>query len=542
MEAKRIILLVLVGALLLACNLLPTQPAESERELEATIAAQAAELERLRSGAKVGITIGPKPEEIAAAAFGVWAQKNGVPYKEAQLKIVQKDGVFATVRVTAKFKAGPDSPWLEHQADVQCRRVGGEWRADAEDINVELTEAEQEKQRKRVVATSTAAAQVWSATAAVEAAKAATVAAEQATATAEALATQAAAPPATETAVARAAAIADAQATETVVASGWQPAGLPEECVSSLAVASDGTLYAGTLYDHGIFRSDDGGTSWRAVNNGLGDLTISKVIVAPKAGDHIYASTDPGLWYSNDKGETWQHRAGGRGASWYGARRAESVALGTDDGKVVYCSSHLWFHRVEDYGRTWFDASLNGYVEQIHLVHSAPSKLDRVFAAGYSRLARSDDGGLTWWETARVGAGYPLTTLSVDASDPDIVYVGTREHGIYKSTDGGGSWTPVNNTLPNQGDGLTASALATSPTRSGWVFAALRDADYRDHVDIRDGVYFSSDGGEIWETLVWSEAFRSPPSIRSLAIAPDTEAVYVGTDGFGVWKHAAPSE
>ena len=193
MQARIIVVVVLAGVVLSACGLASAQPLGAEGNIGATVAAQetviAAQVAEL--GSRRSSSGGP--EEVAAAAFEGWAQQTGVPYKEARQEMLHNDGVFATVRIAVKFRASSNSPWREHTADVQCRNVGGKWRADTRTIYLELTEAEQEKQKKQVMATSTAAARAWFATATVEAVKAATVQAEQviATANAQAIATAA---------------------------------------------------------------------------------------------------------------------------------------------------------------------------------------------------------------------------------------------------------------------------------------------------------------------------------------------------------------
>lgn len=73
----------------------------------------------------------------------------------------------------------------------------------------------------------------------------------------------------------------------------WVMSGLPGETVPSLAVGP-GVIYAATHGKrHGIFKSEDGGHSWFAINNGLGDLEIFEVLVSP---------TDPEVAYARGEG------------------------------------------------------------------------------------------------------------------------------------------------------------------------------------------------------------------------------------------------
>ncbi len=51
--------------------------------------------------------------------------------KDTRFQTLNDDSVFATVRITAMFKEHPEAPWLEQEAEVECRKVGGKWQAEA---------------------------------------------------------------------------------------------------------------------------------------------------------------------------------------------------------------------------------------------------------------------------------------------------------------------------------------------------------------------------------------------------------------------------
>ena len=105
----------------------------------------------------------------------------------------------------------------------------------------------------------------------------------------------------------------------------------------------------------GIWRSDDLGESWESINNGLGNLNVSFVAVAPSDSNILYAGTKDGLFRSKDTGKTWKScgNAGGE----IGFRRPQSyqgvviskknpafVVIGTAAGSVFVSS---------DYGDHW---------------------------------------------------------------------------------------------------------------------------------------------------------------------------------------------
>ena len=85
----------------------------------------------------------------------------------------------------------------------------------------------------------------------------------------------------------------------------WTAVGPLGGRISAMAIDSltPSTLYAGT--DAGIFKSRDGGASWRAANSGLTNLTIQSLAVDPQAPSILYAGTNDGIFKSTDGGASW---------------------------------------------------------------------------------------------------------------------------------------------------------------------------------------------------------------------------------------------
>lgn len=66
--------------------------------------------------------------------------------------------------------------------------------------------------------------------------------------------------------------------------------------------------------------------------------------------------------------------------------------------------------------------------------------------AGAYGIWRSDDAGDTWANV--LDQGTPATDLEIDPQNPQILFAGLRRKGIYRSTNGGGSWQPIHNGIP----------------------------------------------------------------------------------------------
>jgi len=95
------------------------------------------------------------PQSKAREAFEQWAEEAGTPYEDVRYETLSDDGTFATVRVTAFFAESPESGWREMQADVECRKVAGEWGCD-QYFSFGLSEAERQRILDAQNATTTA--------------------------------------------------------------------------------------------------------------------------------------------------------------------------------------------------------------------------------------------------------------------------------------------------------------------------------------------------------------------------------------------------
>lgn len=306
----------------------------------------------------------------------------------------------------------------------------------------------------------------------------------------------------------------------------WEQVGLDGECVAALAIAADGAIYAGTLGSgHGVFKSTDEGESWTAVNNGLGGLDIYSLAVAPANPSLVYAITDQGVWRSLDGAATWR-------PSWtdgYGRHVGDmtQIVVGAADASIAYVAGP-WdrFFETVDSGASWKEVRYLGLDSEAGGLCYSIAK-DVAYLYGASGVHRSLDRGRTWLQRASVGSSYRLTALTAVENEPDTVYVGTVEHGIYKSTDGGGSWVPMNTTLPDQGNGVTVMCLALHPLAPTTVYAVLG----------AHGLYESTDGGETWRIIdIWCPQ-GAHTEIITIGVGRGLPGqMYLGTFGSGVWR------
>jgi photosystem II stability/assembly factor-like uncharacterized protein len=242
----------------------------------------------------------------------------------------------------------------------------------------------------------------------------------------------------------------------------WTDCRLPEPAVFSLAVSpADGAVYAGTEPSR-LFRSDDGGGSWRALD-GLLDLESRPTWSFP-----------PRPWTSHVR---WIAPS---------PHRAELLLAGIELGGLM---------RSNDGGETWQDHR-PGAQRDVHSIAWHRSVPSQAYEAGGGGAARSRDGGETWTAADDGRDRHYTWAVAVDPDDPDRWYVSASSgpyaaHGsgdpqarIFRRQ-GDAPWQPLTGGLP---DPLPAMPYALV-TATGWLVAGLANGE----------LWESRDGGDGWD-------------------------------------------
>jgi ligand-binding sensor domain-containing protein/CBS domain-containing protein len=125
---------------------LPASVTASVPDLATPMARATTTAQAVRAVMTAEARITPTPDasvmDAARQSFEAWAQRQGEPYRDAQVAVMGNDGYFAQVRVTAWFRPDQAAPWEEREASVECRQVGGAWQCDQR-FAFRLTEGEQ---------------------------------------------------------------------------------------------------------------------------------------------------------------------------------------------------------------------------------------------------------------------------------------------------------------------------------------------------------------------------------------------------------------
>ena len=253
----------------------------------------------------------------------------------------------------------------------------------------------------------------------------------------------------------------------------WVDCGLPEPGVFSLAVgAADGAVYAGTEPSR-LFRSDDRGETWRALD-GLLDLPSRPTWSFP-----------PRPWTSHVR---WIAPS---------PHEADLLLVGIELGGLM---------RSTDGGETWQDHR-PGAQPDVHSLTWHPRAHGRAYEAGGGGAAFSEDAGETW-QPADDGRDRNYTwAVAVDPEDPELWYVSASTgpfaaHGrgdpqarVYRRH-GDEPWHALDGGLPEPLPSMPYALVATDDR----LFAGLADGQ----------IWESSDRGETWR------ACTSIPALQAL--------------------------
>ena len=243
-------------------------------------------------------------------------------------------------------------------------------------------------------------------------------------------------------------------------------------------------VYAG-VEDAALFRSDDAGNSWNEMPGlrahgtgpkwqpGAGGLCLHTILLDPANPKRMFtAISAAGAFRTDDGGSTWKAINRGLRSQYIPDPEAEvghcvhRIAMHRSKPNVLFMQKHWDVLRTDDAGDNWREVSGNlpsdfGFVIDVNTnepetIYVVPIKSDSEHYPpdGKLRVFRSKSGGNEWEALTK---GLPQKdcyvnvlrdAMSVDALDPCGIYFGTTGGQVYGSSDGGDSWTPIVRDLP----------------------------------------------------------------------------------------------
>ncbi len=265
---------------------------------------------------------------------------------------------------------------------------------------------------------------------------------------------------------------------------------------------------------------------WRMIGPFRGGRTRAVSGVPGQPNVFYIGQVNGGVWKSDDYGRTWTPIFDSQPTQSIGA-----IAVAPSDPNVIYVASGEGLHRPDlsvgdgiykttDGGKTWTHLGLREG-QQIPALVVDPRDPNRLVAAVLGHpygpsdqrgIYRSTDGGASWKKVLYKDENTGGSDVEIDPSNPDILYASLWEAregpwednnlfngtggGLFKSTDGGETWRPLNHGLPAN---LVQINVAISPSEPRRLYATLATTDRGDYGSGAGlGVYRSDDGGENW--------------------------------------------
>lgn len=322
-------------------------------------------------------------------------------------------------------------------------------------------------------------------------------------------------------------------------------------------------LQSGTMFecnDGGIYKTTDGGSTWVDLTNGITHTQFYKIGVSQTDAGYVVAGAqDNGTKLRT--GSSWGNIGGGDGMEciidptdeniqyysvYYGSitRRVNGVrttisnnvpgkpkgawvtpyVLDPSDAKTILIG-YKDVYRSNDRGDSWANIS-NGQTgtSNLNAVAVAPTSANTIYAASYKKIYRTTNAS-TWTE---ITTGLPvsstsITYIAVSATDPNTAWVSLSGYSsgnkIYKTTNGGSSWTNISGTLPN----LPVNCI-------------IQDGSRND-----ESLYIGTDVGVFYRNNTlgdWQAFSNGLPNVvvRELEIQKSAKKLRAGTYGRGLWE------
>jgi len=304
-------------------------------------------------------------------------------------------------------------------------------------------------------------------------------------------------------------------------------------------------------YDEALYQA----MRWRCIGPFRGGRATAVAGIPGQPYTYYFGVTGGGVWKSEDGGMNWFNVSDG----FFKTGSVGAVAVSEWDPNVVYVGmgeapirgnvSHGdGVYKSVDAGKTWAHIGLTD-TRQISRIRIHPQNPDLVYAAALGHVFgindergvfRSKDGGETWEKVLFRSDKAGAIDLVMDPNNPRVLYAalweawrtpyslnsGGPDSGLFKSTDGGDSWTELTRN-PGLPQGVIGKiGVTASPARADRVWAIVEAKT--------GGVFRSDDGGASWRKMNDDRSLRQRAWYYSRIYADpkNPDGVYVLNTGF----------
>jgi photosystem II stability/assembly factor-like uncharacterized protein len=329
-----------------------------------------------------------------------------------------------------------------------------------------------------------------------------------------------------------------------MISKSWRTA-LRAASFAVLSSAIAPVALAQLAYDTSLFRTQ----TYRHIGPFRGGRATTGVGVSGDSLTYYMGATGGGLWKTDNAGQTWRNisdghfRTGSIGDIAVSPSNPAILYVGTGEAPVRMQMSSYGdgVYKSSDTGRTWRKVGLE-QTRQIARVVVHPTNSNTVYVAAQGSrwgptedrgIYRSTDGGSSWTKVLFVSPIAGAAELQMDPAYPLVLYAtfwdyqrtpwsirsGGPGSGIWKTSDGGDTWRQLKNGLPAM---MGKIRLAVAPSNSNRVYATV---EYDS-----SGMFRSDDAGETWRAVAPNQAgiFTRPWYYMGVAVDPgNPDVVYV---------------
>jgi len=263
---------------------------------------------------------------------------------------------------------------------------------------------------------------------------------------------------------------------------------------------------------------------WRNIGPYRGGRSVCASGVIGQPMTYYMGTTGGGLWKTEDAGQEWSNISDG----YFKTGSVGAIAVADSNPNILYCgmgehaprgvmTSHGdGVYKSIDAGKTWKHIGLTP-TQHIARIIIHPTNPDIVYVAAQGALYgptkdrgiyKSIDGGKTWKNVLFVNDLTGCSELTMDPNLPHIMYATMWEHqrkpwkvisggegsGVYKSKDGGETWSKIEKGLPDE---LGKMAITICPSNTNKLYALIESDTEKD----LGGLFVSNNAGESWSRI-----------------------------------------